>query len=117
MVHPFYKTLLIISTCVLISACASKPRLTMQEAGHQYCTTNKTMVEQDGVIKEIKVTECNDDNVKKLMPPKMGLGKNCREHWYNIRLNGRMVKQKGYACQFKGDSYETTKWYIVKSPY
>ena len=117
MVKPFYKTLLIIGACVLVSACAGKQKLTLQEAGHQYCTTTKTMVEQDGVLKEIKVTECNDDNVKKLMPPKMGLGSQCQEHWYYINLGGRQVKRKGYACLSKGDSYETSRWYIVKSPY
>ena len=117
MVNPFCKTLLIISTCVLMSACANNTKLTLQESGHQYCTTDKIMVEEDGVLKEIKVTKCNDDVVKKLLPPKMDLGKNCQEHWYKINLGGRMVDKKGYACLFKGDSYETSKWYIVKSPY
>ena len=117
MVNPFYKTLLIISACLVMSACANNKKLTLQESGHQYCTTNKIMVTENGVLKEIKVTECNDDAVKKLMPPKMGLGKECREHWYKIRLNGRMVDKRGFACLFKGDSYETSKWYIVKSPF
>ena len=117
MVNPYYKTLLIISACLVMSACANNKKLTLQESGHQYCTTNKIMVTENGVLKEIKVTECNDDVVKKLMPPKMGLGQNCHEHWYTIRLNGQMVDKKGYACQFKGKDYEHTKWYIVKSPF
>ena len=117
MVNPFYKTLLIIGTCVLMSACANNKKLTLEESGHQYCTTNKKMITEDGVLKEIKITECSDDNVKKLMPPKMGLGKQCREYWYKIRLSGQMVNKKGYACLFAGDNYETSKWYIVKSPF
>ena len=117
MVNPFYKTLLIISACLVMSACANNKKLTLQEAGHQYCTTEKVMVEKNGKLEAIQITNCNDDEVKKLLPPKMGLGKNCREFWYDTVLDGRYKKRRGFACQFKGDTYETTKWYIVKSPY
>ena len=47
----------------------------------------------------------------------MGLGTNCREHWYSVNINGKMVERKGYACLFKGKDYESSRWYIVDSPY
>ena len=115
--YPVVKTTLVISVLLLVSACGSTKKLTLQDAGHQYCTTEKVMVEQDGKIEAIQVTKCNDDEVKKLLPPKMGLGKNCREFWYDTVLDGAYKKRRGFACQFKGDTYETTKWYIVQSPY
>jgi|TARA_B100001013_G_scaffold307636_1_gene211247 hypothetical protein len=115
--YPIVRTILVISVLLLVSACGSTKKLTLQEAGHQYCTTQKIMVTENGVLEEVKITECNDDYVKNLLPPKMGLGEQCREYWYTIILNNRPVKKRGFACQMRGDSYETTKWYIVKSPY
>ena len=54
--YPFVKTTLVISVLLLVSACGSTKKLTLQDAGHQYCTTEKVMVEQDGKIEAIQVT-------------------------------------------------------------
>ncbi len=113
------RSLLYTLTLVLIcTGCAStETKLTLEESGHQYCDTNKTIVDNNGVVNSTQTTECSDNPVKKLLPPKMGMAKECREHWYSVNINGRMVERKGYACLFQGKDYETSKWYIVTSPF
>ena len=117
MANTLMRPILVISVLLLVNACGTTPKKTLEEAGHQYCTTQKVMVTTNGILEEVKVTECNDDNVKKLMPPKMGVGKNCREFWYTIYLDNQEARRRGYACLFKGKDYEHSKWYIVKYPF
>jgi len=114
---PFYKLLLISTVCILVSACSSTKKLTLEEAGHQYCENDKVIVEKNGKLESVQVTKCTDNAVKKLLPPKMGVGKQCRSFIYTSRLNDRNVERIGYACLMKGKDYETSRWYIVQSPY
>ena len=108
----------IIALMMVATGCsATGNKLTLEENGHQYCDTNKTIIEKNGVVDSTQITECSDDPVKKLLPPKMGIAKECREHWYSVNINGRMVERKGYACLMQGKDYETSKWYIVTSPF
>ena len=110
--------LYIIALMMVATGCsATGNKLTLEENGHQYCDTNKTIIEKNGVVDSTQITECSDDHVKKLLPPKMGIAKECREHWYSVNINGRMVERKGYACLMQGKDYETSKWYIVTSPF
>jgi hypothetical protein len=115
--NPFCKLILISSMCILVNACSSTKHLTLEEAGHQYCETEKVMVEKNGKLEAVQVTKCTDNPVKKLLPPKMGVGKECRSFLYNSKLGDRRVERVGYACLMKGKDYETSRWYIVQSPY
>ena len=114
MKHLLY-TLALMVVCTGCSATGNK--LTLEESGHQYCDTNKTIIEKNGEVNSTQTTECSDDPVKKLLPPKMGIAKECREHWYSVNINGKKVQRKGYACLMQGKDYETSKWYIVTSPF
>jgi len=114
---PFCKLLLISSVCILVNACSSTKHLTLEEAGHSYCENEKVIVEQNGVIDSAQITKCTDNPVKKLLPPKMGVGKDCRSFSFISQLGGRNVERIGYACLMKGKDYETSRWYIVQSPY
>jgi len=114
MKHLLY-TLALLVVCTGCSATGQK--LSMEESGQQYCETDKTIIDTNGSQDVTQITKCSDNIVKKLLPPKMGLGKNCREHEYEIFLNRSRVTRKGYACLFKGKDYESSKWYIVTSPY
>ena len=112
------KLLYTIGLMMVMTACsATGNKLTLEESGHQYCDTDKTIIEKNGSTDSTQITKCSDDPVKKLLPPKMGMGTQCQEHWYTILINGKQVERKGYACLFKGKDYESSKWYIVTSPY
>lgn len=111
------KYLLLLLSVVLISACSSTGQNLKSELP-QYCQTDETIHLKDGnTVSSNTTVKCSDDPVKKMLPPKMGLAEMCKEHWYEVNINGRMVERKGYACLVKGNSYETSRWYIVNSPY
>ena len=109
--------LYIIGLMILCTACSATNKLSLEESGHQYCETDKTIIDKNGSTDSTQITKCSDDPVKKLLPPKMGMGTQCQEHWYTILINGKQVQRKGYACLFKGKDYESSKWYIVTSPF
>ena len=110
--------LYIVALMVVCTGCSDTGnKLTLEENGHQYCDTEKTIIDNNGTTNSKQITKCSDDPVKKLLPPKMGMGKQCREHWYSVLIGGKRVERKGYACLMQGKDYETSKWYIVTSPF
>jgi hypothetical protein len=103
---------------ILMSACSSTGQVATKSHIPQYCQTDETIQIKDGkTVSSNTIVQCSDNVVKKMLPPKMGLAESCREHWYEVNINGQMVERKGYACLVKGNSYETSRWYIVNSPY
>lgn len=103
---------------ILMSACSSTGQVATKSHIPQYCQTDETIQIKDGkTVSSNTIVQCSDNVVKKMLPPKMGLAESCREHWYEVNINGQMVERKGYACLVKGNSYETSRWYIVDSPY
>ena len=101
-----------------MSACSSTGQVATKSHIPQYCQTDETIQIKDGkTVSSNTIVQCSDNVVKKMLPPKMGLAESCREHWYEVNINGQMVERKGYACLVKGNSYETSRWYIVDSPY
>ena len=113
------RTLILLGLILGVSACSSTPPLgNTQSQLMQYCETDQIIKKSNDKTVSSKTTlTCSDSPVKKLIPPKMGLGSNCREHWYSVNINGNQVERKGYACLFKGKDYESSRWYIVDSPY
>ena len=76
--------LYIIALMMVATGCsATGNKLTLEENGHQYCDTNKTNIEKNGVVDSTQITECSDDPVKKLLPPKQ----NTTNHNKNVHLN------------------------------
>ena len=103
---------------ILMSACSSTGQVATKSHIPQYCQTDETIQIKDGeTVSSNTIVQCSDNVVKKMLPPKMGLAESCKEHWYEVNINGQMVERKGYACLVKGNSYETSRWYIVDSPY
>ena len=113
------RTLILLGLILGVSACSSTPPLGNTQAQlMQYCETDQIIKKSnDKTVSSETTLTCSDSPVKKLIPPKMGLGSNCREHWYSVNINGNQVERNGYACLFKGKDYESSRWYIVDSPY
>ena len=85
------------------------------EQDNQYCDISSTTIittDQDGNIINNQTEEkvvCND-GVKDFLTYS-GIAKECREFWFEIRLNNRRTPKRGYACQkFDGS------WEIVHNP-
>ena len=81
----------------------------------QYCNIETiTLVNKDksGKIiyqQAVEKVVCND-GVKDFLAYS-GIAKECREFWFDIPLNNRFIKRKGYVCQkFDGS------WEIVSNP-
>ena len=110
------RSILLLGLILGVSACSTTPPLGQTQM--QYCETDQIIKKSnDKTVSSETTLTCSDSPVKKLIPPKMGLGTNCKEHWYSVNINGNMVERKGYACLFKGKDYESSRWYIVDSPY
>ena len=110
------RILLLLGLILGVSACSTTPPLGKTQM--QYCETDQIIKKSnDKTVSSETTLTCSDSPVKKLIPPKMGLGSNFREHWYSVNINGKMVERKGNACLFKGKDYESSRWYIVDSPY
>ncbi len=97
-----------------LSACSShNNHPTMAQFKPQYCYQTTTINTQNGnsVNSEGK-TECTDNPKNKHFLAYSDIAKDCREYWYDIWLNGKAVKQRGYVCQkLNGE------WEIVSHPY
>ena len=75
----------------------------------QYCTltteTVRTIVNGEVVDEETKeVQNCHDGAMDFLAYS--GIAKDCKEFWYDIRLSGQMVQQRGFICQKFDGSWE-----------
>jgi len=47
----------------------------------------------------------------------MGVADHCKEYYYDVVLNGKIVERRGFACLMKGKDYESSRWYIIADPY
>ena len=81
----------------------------------QYCNIETiTLLKKDNSGKVIEQQAMEkvvcDDGVKDFLAYS-GIAKECREFWFEIRLNNRRTPKRGYACQkFDGS------WEIVHNP-
>ena len=46
----------------------------------------------------------------------MGVADHCKEYYYDVVLNGKIVERRGFACLMKGKDYESSRWYIIADP-
>lgn len=108
------KGLAIVGAVSALSACSSTPQTpVMAQFEPQYCHTksNHTVVNGNTASSRVDVN-CTDDPEDKHFLAYSGIAKNCREHFYDIWINGQPEKQRGFVCQkFDGS------WEIVNHPY
>jgi len=107
------KGTLLVTAVLAMSACSSTPETpVMAQFQPQYCHTKSQYTLQDGTKANSRIdVSCTDNPEDKHFLSYSDIAKNCREHWYDIRINNRLEKQRGYICQkFDGS------WEIVNHP-
>ena len=104
----------IIAGAVMLSACSShNDKPVMAQFQPQYCHTDSQYTLQNGNKANSRVdVKCTDNPKNKHFLAYSGMAQTCREHWYEIVLNGKVVPQRGYVCQKLDGS-----WEIVGHPY
>ena len=104
----------LIAGAVMLSACSSsnnKP--VMAQFQPQYCHTDSQHTLENGNKANSRVdVRCTDNPKDKHFLAYSGMAKTCREHYYDIWLNGKAVTQRGFVCQKIDGS-----WEIVNHPY
>ena len=100
------RLLSLIGLVVVVTGCAA----TREPVKPQYCHTSQTIVTQNGTsgpsVSSETTVECTDDQIKRLVPPKLGMATNCGEYTYWIRKGGNNVQRKGISCQKPDGSWE-----------
>ena len=104
---------IIAGAVMALSACSSHNKPVMSQFQPQYCHQTTTINTNNGQTVNSKgLTECTDNPKNKHFLAYSGIAKTCREHFYEIWLNGKAVKQRGFVCQKLDGS-----WEIVNHPY
>jgi len=101
------KTLLPLSLLIVTSVlagCSSTPQVSDWEQ-QQYCYTDETITQNNGVIDSRKSVECTDRPAENWRR-QLGVADTCREYLYNVRLNNRIERRRGYVCQKMDGSWE-----------
>ena len=97
------RLLLLITSLTILSACSS----TKEVASTQQFCYSKGTIEQTNTdtVNSKFVYEC-DDRPANNWKLQLGIADNCREHWYDVFLNGKRVQRRGYVCQKFDGSWE-----------
>ena len=111
-------SVIIAGAVMALNACSShnnKP--VMAQFKPQYCYQTTTInTDNNGTgnstVSSKGVTECTENRNNKHFLAYSGMAKDCREHWYEIILDGKIVPQRGFVCQKLDGS-----WEIVGHPY
>lgn len=104
---------LILTSAILLTACASTQEPIVKAEKPQYChTTEQIVVENGEKIDSITTVECTDDNIKRLFQVRSGMAPNCGYFDYWTRIGGKDVLRKGISCQ-KPDG----TWEVVNTSY
>jgi len=108
------RTVVMLGAVLAISACSShNQKPVMAQFEPQYCHTNSKYTLKDGNKANSRVdVNCTDNPKDKHFLAYSGMAKDCREHYYEIFLNGKMQRQRGFVCQKLDGS-----WEIVNHPY
>jgi len=107
------KAIILGGAVMAISACSSNVKPVMSQFEPQYCHTKSKYTLQDGNKANSRIdVNCTDDPEDKHFLAYSGMAKTCREHYYDIWLNGKAVTQRGFVCQKIDGS-----WEIVNHPY
>jgi len=98
---------LLISSAILVTACASTKEPIVQAEKPQYCHTTEQIAVQDGkTLDSVTVVECTDDRIKKLFQVKSGMAPNCGEFLYWMKIGGHDVQRRGISCQKTDGTWE-----------
>ena len=46
----------------------------------------------------------------------MGVADHCKEYYYDVVLNGKIVERRGFACLMKGKDYESSVGILLLIP-
>ena len=107
------KSFVIVGAVLALSACSSNTMPTMAQFEPQYCHTKSKYTLKNGNKANSRVdVNCTDNPKDKHFLAYSGMAKDCREHYYEIFLNGKMQRQRGFVCQKLDGS-----WEIVNHPY
>ena len=102
-----FKLALIVTSAVLLTACASTNETFVQAEKPQYChTTEQIVVENGEKVDSITTVECTDDMIKKHFYPRSGMAPNCGEFNYWMKIGGHDVQRKGVSCQKPDGTWE-----------
>ena len=94
-----FKIALIITSAVLLTACASTNQPIVQAEKPQYCNTSEEIIVKDGqTVDSTTVVECTDDRIKKLVQVRSGMAGNCGVSLYWIELGGNLVQRRIISC-------------------
>jgi hypothetical protein len=107
------RSIVMVGALLALSACSTKPMPTMAQFEPQYCHTKSKHTLQNGDTASSRVdVNCTDDPKDKHFLAYSGMAKDCREHYYEINLNGKRIRQRGFVCQKLNGA-----WEIVNHPY
>lgn len=102
-----FRIALVITSAVLLTACASTQEPLVQAERPQYCHTSEQISVTDGqTVDSVTVIECTDDMIKKHFYPKSGMAPNCGEFDYWMKIGGYDVQRKGVSCQKPDGTWE-----------
>jgi len=97
---------------LLLSGCSSAPKA--QAKKPQYCHTSQNIVTQDGQrVSSRTELECTDDQIKRLVKPRMGMADHCGTFTYFMTLGGKHVQRQGISCMVLNERGEVVGWEIV----
>jgi outer membrane murein-binding lipoprotein Lpp len=97
---------------LLLVGCSSAPKVSAEKP--QYCYTSQTIIAENGEkVNSRTQVECTDDQVKRLVKPRMGMADHCGTYTYNMTLGGRNVQRQGISCMVLNERGEVVGWEIV----
>lgn len=88
----------------ILAGCSSVPQESAWNQ-QQYCYTDETITDDNGMINAHKTIECTDRPAENWRR-QLGVADTCREYLYNVRLNNRIERRRGYVCQKMDGSWE-----------
>ena len=87
-----------------LAGCSSTPEQSAWNQ-QQYCYTDETITDYNGKVNSSKRVECTDRPAENWRR-QLGVANTCREYFYNMRLNNRTERRRGYVCQKLDGSWE-----------
>lgn len=96
----------VVALAILVTGCSSAPKQS-RLVSNQYCHTSQTIETEDKTTVSSRTqVKCSDDPLDRYVPARMGLAKDCYEFVVPINRNGRLVQERGYACQKLDGTYD-----------
>jgi hypothetical protein len=93
-----------IVTVSLLGGCSSTPQA--EQPIGQYCYTEESIVDTDGVVSSETRVECSDKPKVNHVTRSAGVAQQCREYVHTIQVRGVNKNVKGFLCKFPGGRWE-----------